>query len=89
MQINKKQELILWISGIILASFTYWIFYQCTSSLTMNLTLETIDKKLPGRAAVWLVEGNIGLTIMTFFQFVVPFLILIGLLLVSLRTRKK
>lgn len=92
MVMNKKQEIILWIGGLLSSA---WIL-KCMGLLSMGRRGQLLDKLMPeGWSGVPLalemqrqIEGDSIFVLSWLFQILVPLIILFSLLTFSLRNRK-
>ena len=87
---NKKQEALLWLSGLLLS---WWIyirldFYEKSQS---TATLHSLDYKNHGSTMnVWMyLSGKLEYAVPLILQLAIPLIIITGLVFMSLRTRKK
>lgn len=86
---NKRQEILLWMSGLI---FSWWIYLRLNFYLDskINTTLFSEEYKNHGTTMnVWMYSsGKLDYAIPMLMQLGIPLLIITILLYVSLRTRQ-
>ena len=92
MEINKRQEILLWVSGLFLS---WWSFIRFSAYIVGKIQIyldEIGGKNLSGAeqglAFEKLLLAKLDYTIPLLLQFVIPVLLITGLLFISLRTRK-
>ena len=72
MQINNRQEILLWVSGIIISIIAFYIFNRSETNWEMALIDEAQGKGLGLTRQAWFIGGNIDLTLMLLLKLVIP-----------------
>lgn len=93
MEINKRQEILLWVSGLLLSWWSYIRFSTYIDGKIQIYLDEIGSKNLSGAeqglAFEKLLLAKLNYTIPLLLQFAIPLLLITGLLFISLRARGK
>lgn len=87
---NKKQEVLLWIAGMLLSAWVYLRFNSYIEAKEYIYYNHLIENEVNSLIA-WrqLIGSDSGYALIQVLQYAIPFLIASFLLIVSLRTRNR